>query len=756
MFHEFHSVSDLMGPLRQEAQSRTRHPVRFLVVRGLTAWRAVLEQLALEVDTTLSLSSLCTSDDTFPHLESLVDLLAASQGERVLLLPLAEPLRFRRDFGYVIRMLAAWQNVGYRRVYVPLFEVTDVLARELGAIPRCTDGELPRIWAVKGSGQVSVRVCRFPLGGSGTGVVTGVRAYLRVWEEGGQSNVCFVTDLAPYLEESAGSFSVVVYRDGYGAVAKRIRGWPAVLSRDLGRESDWEWLAREAGEGETLVDLATRVLNVNEYDARQLLVLWRSLDERQRWLVWLWSKVEAPGGTYLRRVIESSRDVALFDQDVANGVLGASLSREMLLERKTLLNRLRVNQLPASFWQGFSGLQDPLQKLACLAGLTSREREEAILALRDLMERGEAESTWWPYLEIAFRELEHYLGSFPFDDGFLQDYFRLYNRSRLMDRPSPELIAMARRAAEEKRIWTYEPRDSLLERVGGAGVAIIWVDGMGLEWAGLVRELLREYGEVEVEVRVARANLPTLTEPNAGWSSEEDVEREIDEIAHRYSYSFPRALVMQMAVVQRVVQKAFGALAQAPEVVITSDHGLTRFAGHAGKVQLPEGAEVGKWGRYAKVSDYATPLLLETNHVVDGDMIVLATHEKFAGGSGLTGEVHGGATLEECLVPVIRVRKGTESLGVRPEVRVLTPQVKLNVHGEGELLLVITVPFREVRVRVLGQGFVGRLETANEWKFSLRGLPTGKQRGRVESERGFVAEIEFELIKGLAERDLGL
>jgi hypothetical protein len=211
---------------------------------------------------------------------------------------------------------------------------------------------------------------------------------------------------------------------------------------------------------------------------------------------------------------------------------------------------------------------------------------------------------------------------------------------------------------------------------------------------------------------------------------------------------------MQMGVIERVVKRAFGALTGSPMVIITSDHGLTRFAGAMGRVPLPEGAEIGKWGRYA-IAEREGRLPPGANYVVDGRFAVLTTHERFAGAPGSSGEVHGGATLEECLVPVIRVKRRVQPSPILG-VTVVTPQVKFSVRGEGRLVVRVLGSCKGVWLRVFHRQFVGREVSGDAWEFTLTDLTPGRYRGKVEWEGGHAGQVEFEVIRGLAEKDLGV
>ena len=71
-------------------------------------------------------------------------------------------------------------------------------------------------------------------------------------------------------------------------------------------------------------------------------------------------------------------------------------------------------------------------------------------------------------------------------------------------------------------------------------------------------------------------------------------------IAHHYSYKHPQSFLKAIEVVQSIAYKALALLSKYSTVVITSDHGLSRFVVNSKeKIELPEQAVADPHGRYA-------------------------------------------------------------------------------------------------------------------------------------------------------------
>lgn len=769
----FQDVEELIATIREDARRTDRFPVRLILVQGLSAWQKVLERLRWEVDVVLSLSSFCAGEDIYPSAQSIEtsieDYFRRDMTQRVLILPWGEWLRLERgdageyrqqDAFNLLVKLARREKVGKTRIYIPLFESVDVVKRMQEQISRYTAGEIPPVWRITGRGFIKVIVAPFAPCHTIGPVVNGVQAYLECWAHGGAAELLLVTQWTPWLSGCKGNFTVEVCPGAYQVLTNTVKSWPAKIAEEWGQEEDWRWLAQHSRQGETFGELATTILNVKEYQGEQLFSRWDTLSPAEQWLVWLWSKLEFSGSGYMGRVLEQSTDVEQFKKGLIYHVLERMPTPAEVQERKKFLLAIGQKELPVAFLEAVAELPGPLHRLACLLGFTRQERELAVLAIKELLDKSRPEEEWWPYLEIVYPELAWYLTVPALQERKVQRYFELYVRSRLRDAAEPQLLEEAREIARGQPLWKYRLRDQVLEelRQGGA-VRVLWMDGVGVEWLGALLQAFRVKEEVAVDFHITRANLPTITGANKGWQAEEEVDRRVDREGHQFPYEYHRVLVTQLESICEMTRRAANLVSVGREVIITSDHGLTRFARTNGTVSLPEGAQVHKWGRCATLPPWFPPdVLPQDNSLYHEDEAILLTHEKYRGHTGVAGQVHGGATPEEWLVPVIRIYKPVRPL--RPEllkVWVLTPEVLLNVREEGELRIELTgYEGYMVQLRVGRRVFAGQRSAETIWIFQLRRLEPGSHCGILEGEAGKLAEIQFTVAKGLVEDTLGL
>ncbi|NPV08138.1 MAG: BREX-4 system phosphatase PglZ [Anaerolineae bacterium] len=752
-----HDVETLLTEVSYEAVSYTRFPVRFILVTGVNAWRELIPALRAQMDACIDLSSLCESEDVLPYLPKVLALARSQEVPRAVVLPVAEALRLHPASSSLLSQLAQLEKPGHQRIYVPLLEVEDLFGETVARMDRYLAGALHPGWRLVGTGEISISVSASVPQWRRPHSIPGLREYFRRWERGEMADGCLVTSRPQVLSGRAGRVAITVYTSAFAQACQEIAGLDSAAS-DWGTEDQWRWLVEQAHQHDSVSTLAARQLNVVKYDPDRLLGQWLDLEPEARWLLWVWSKLEAPRDSYYGLVLEESQSAEALPQVAATAALGRNLSFGHLRERRQLLEHLGVDQPPSSFWQGFRTLQTPLKRLRALSGLSEREKREAVLATAELLETEVSEDVWLPVLEVCYPELAIYLTAYPYPDHpEVMKYFRLYARSRVCDRLLPGLVAMATAAAERKALWEFPTRAETIKAACPGGAKIVWLDAVGLEWAGLMSELLVRRGH-QVRVHVARANLPSTTEHNREWGEEERPPRDMDKEAHSYDYRYPDSLVRQLEFISSVCHELASTLDPGETALLTADHGLTRFGADGQPVAAPREWRVHHWGRYADIAggECHRRALTDCCLFYDG-WAHLAVHGRFSGGGSNRGEVHGGATYEECLVPVILVqRAGPELVRLPVTFKVLSPTVRVSARGEGHLETVTSLPLEELRLVVAGHWLKGSRTGRDRWAFDVSRLRAGHYKGRLESPGQSPGQVEFEVRRGIAEDDMGL
>lgn len=169
---------------------------------------------------------------------------------------------------------------------------------------------------------------------------------------------------------------------------------------------------------------------------------------------------------------------------------------------------------------------------------------------------------------------------------------------------------------------------------------------------------------LSVKVDITRADLPTITSINKSfyenWPGDlKYKEEDLDNTKHKKEGGFfytqdktPVHIIRELEIIEKAIDAAVSSLAlhKCKQFVIASDHGASRLAVIKEKENPHQTDTKGEHsGRCCKAYD-------EDNRecvVEENGYFVRTDYERYAGSRAANVEVHGGATLEEIVVPVI-------------------------------------------------------------------------------------------------------
>lgn len=745
----FSTSEELREAVAHDANLVTRYPTRFILIDGLQAWRDTLIILSDFCQRSVRLSSL-TPGDALPNLQSVIDAVGRLT-DSIVLRPVGEVMRLVPG---MIDAYMAWLTSisapGKARLYVPLLSVSASVIPSLESMRQYLEYS-PPIWCYESLDMISVKVVseQYPcLGGKH---LAGLKVYLLEWEDGGCDASLLTTQYAEVFSSSHGTVSFEVLPTAFDVVLACCTD-SGNLRQEWGNKTQWEWLAKQFSQTESIHSVAARILKVPSFDSERLWELWSRFDQYKQWLAWLWLKNSLTGDHPAAVAVTQSQSFEQLPEIAANLVFSQVIPTiSWLANRRQLLSNISVGHLPDSFWSKFEAIKDPMVRLVSLPGLSSRDLEAIVETVGVLVSAQIAQDRWLPVLQEIYPDLYTYLTMSQLDE-WLEGYFRAYKLSRVADSALPDLLVMACEWAHHRMLWDFDTRASIFHHHHVDVDSVLWVDGLGLEWVGLLWHKLINQG-LRVDVDIARTNLPSVTANNHDWTSAQVI-RGMDGYAHSHEYSYPQALIRQMSVIYQVVDEVTRKLQSSQQVVIASDHGMTRFAPAGDRVDVPDGYRAHGWGRHAyKIDHIDIQEHGDEPWINEGDFLILAKHGLFRGGNATSGEVHGGATPEESLVPILRVSIGAHEI---PTISIYDLQVKLSVHGEGSLHVELLGVCSSLKLYVAAFAITGRRHQNTSWTFELTGLVPGGHNAQLVCEWGPVGNIAFECSRGMAETDLGL
>lgn len=394
-------------------------------------------------------------------------------------------------------------------------------------------------------------------------------------------------------------------------------------------------------------------------------------------------------------------------------------------------------------------------RIAYLTDNTKVERQAIIVSL--------CEGAKNECLPVSYPDLHLYLQDFHFDDERFTKYFAAYKECKLKNDIDDSFLATVADYSISRPYNSLPARASLISSLDDGNTTLIFLDAFGVEYLGYVKEKCAEL-KLRFASKIARADLPTVTSTNRNFFDEWKGKREppikdLDELKHHpergYDYHnspFPIHLAEELDVIKTALERAKTKLltGECKRVLIASDHGASRLAVISPDVQLPSNnCEAKSSGRYCVGEE-----LPSGNNIVaeaEGEYAVIADYSRFTGSRAASVEIHGGATLEEVLVPIIEITLVDSNIQVMLDDNV----IEVSYKTVPTLVIIITPDCDNVTAAIGGKTYKAERLEKSKYKVAMPDLKKGKYTLDVFEDQNKIASKEFTIkSKGFAERDI--
>ncbi|MBQ7256249.1 MAG: BREX-4 system phosphatase PglZ [Abditibacteriota bacterium] len=400
--------------------------------------------------------------------------------------------------------------------------------------------------------------------------------------------------------------------------------------------------------------------------------LWKEFykDERltdykiSHWRFYLKVLLNGTKDEYLCEVIKKSPNYDTYKQQIYNCILDIDCSDkrfDLLYEkRKILLKDLNKNapELDEYLLRTKDKSKD---RVYYLTDNTDKEKYEIIEEICKFKEIPKNLINIYP-------DLNKYLQNYKFettDSEIYTEYFNQYKKQKLLNYIEPEFLNKVIDLANKRIYNTLETNYSVIEKYKNGNNFLYWIDALGVEFLGYIQKKAYDKG-LNINFIIARCILPSLTSLNSffynEWKGKKTANKNLDKNKHegdnRFNYlnkKTPIHLVEELKIISEALDFAKSELTQHnfEKVIIASDHGSSRLA----VINEQENKWVMKTkgehsGRCCPVDELSEKPEVATN---ENNYYVLANYDRFKGGRKASVEVHGGATLEEVLVPIIEI-----------------------------------------------------------------------------------------------------
>ena len=629
----------------------------FFYVVGDADYLSTLDELKQCGISIVRLSDFCSKEDKFPSIDDLIDNFRTSdvdyRDNKFVVVGLGEYLAIK---GSVVAEaeLRRLKNttLGNARVIL-LLRGVPVQAMSIINDDKKVLGQKRAFIAKDLFTNISVTAVTE---GLSTDAAKGIKGLLSEFENGACGNCLVNTALS--FDDSL--FPVSTITSAYSALKLYLKPFP--FSEALGNKEYWERLLKDFKQCDN--ELA-KVFEKNCIDDDCLSNLYENVagKEYKNWLFFIYLKsIQGKLGTsYLSFVLDKTQTFEDFKSNILLSIieLGHLDTRyeKFYEERKRLI-------------RGF-----PESEIAVFIKANEVDPEESIYGLTDntLLEQ-KAIIQWvckfgaQNIIKKVYPALGEYLDRYTFDcpalANELTEYFAEYKNQKVQNTVSPEFMSLVLNYASNHKYARLQTRDSAVNAVKEKRSAYLyWIDALGVEYLSYITALAKRKG-LSMHVEIARADLPTITSKNKqffeNWTGGRKYKEErLDDIKHSdkggYYFTeceYPIHLASELQVISDAVETAATELAlhNCKSFIIASDHGASRLAVIKKQEEKYETDTKGEHsGRCCKSFEGCT-----LEHYIEEDgYIVLSDYGRFKGSRAANVEVHGGATLEEVVVPII-------------------------------------------------------------------------------------------------------
>lgn len=586
---------------------------------------------------------------------------------------------------------------------------------------------------------------------AGTDSVQGIKALLQVLEDGKYSQDIHLLTSCKLLYLEGSMYPVSEGSSPYQLLCQREPGIAVNTEERNGTAAEWQQLAHElqsAGNlsalcGDRLCSVSTLQTSFGDYLAAGPDI---------RFLCFVSLKVfYGKGSDYLAYCLQKAESVDELEGKIYTSILDIGHDDKRFFawmrQRRRMLSTLDEN----------SAMMKDFCERATIKGkdilwyISDETEEERAALIHAMCSYSYTPDELTAMLSFASPRLAAYLQLFTFDEfntrvmesdasvrALLTDYFQRYKIQKLTNHQDRDFVDLVKAEAKTRSFTKLQARSAIVKKLDKKGVRPYFFDALGAEFLAFIQAKAEEYG-MQFECFIGHCNLPSITSKNKefydAFPPDSILKEEgLDDIKHkgtRYDFRLttePLHIFDELAILDRDLKKMGSALAMGhcQRIIILSDHGASRLAvtyrSENDKLQL---TEPGKHSGRCCPADQDPGIDFVTYE--DG-FAVLANYERFKGSRKADVETHGGASLEETVVPVI-------ILTLKPkeqQIFFVESIVPCSPKDGSSIRMFADPPLKKPRMVVNGQSYDGKFD--GDKHNVVFDLPDIRRKGQHEAE----------------------
>lgn len=670
-------------------------------------------------------SSFCPSEDSFPDLDRFFEDLKASTASVHVLLGLGEYAFLSQCQDPFGRLQNFFLNDN-RKLVVICRDVRDSFKKMCERDPKFNSQRVCFVASHEDAPLLSV--IQFPFNFSVDKVPKGFRNLLEFMEEGNSQRLRVLSDLPLMNTQKIESYFDCLRWENPSFAGQK------------------EWLTEPQWE-------AFR----NDSNLKK--------KEMEPWRQFLGLKLSSSSNSYLNFVAETASNSEEFENLLPLALLKISHddSRfpQMYKERKDLMKGKSDGAVSVYLTESKALSEN---RIFYLTDQTNAEK-------RTILELLEKIETFPKELKEIYPALYAYLADYPFPRSvpeelreLLNSYFKEYKYLKVTNQITNDFLEKVAQAAGQRPYNQLPTRGSELEKIRKEKkrTFLLWVDALGVEYLAFLQNRSKEL-KLRMKTHIVRSELPTITAINSDFYKEAQESKpensyckveDLDKLKHEGEQDPKTAgyIAKELQIIDEVLDLALQKLGskQFDRVLLVSDHGASRLAVLHDQENRWEMAEKGQHsGRCCPQSE----LDEKPDFAAEGNGFwSLANYDLFRGGRKGTCEVHGGATLEEVVVPIIELSLAN----TKPSITIPDKKIQVGLKTPARISFFCASPLENVWIKV-GEKFYPVSSSTEDWfECVFPDLKTsGKYTAEIYEGDSPIESFEFEIEKeGMKKNDL--
>lgn len=583
-----------------------------------------------------------------------------------------------------------------------------------------------------------------------------------------QEDFVLLTKRCNSILTTNGNVSIHVITDTLSFVKEHMPGAEILTAENCTTDMQ-SILIDYALKGVSLDKALLKILNVSIFSGVDIMGKWKNMSQSHQQFVQLWLNMH-PDGSYTNHCFRSAGKISQISDAIMLEIFNVRQDKpEWIKEYLQLMTAMAIEP-DDRFFSELDKIPVYETRLGFITGNSKQERIYLIRMVGKWMKADYEQVSTSEKLKQIYPELFFYLNHSAHNkDVDIKGYMSRYKAHKLENTlPDDEDVYFAGFQTE-----VYDNRYSILAENIDSDTIILWVDALGVEWLPLMKWTIAENcnGTI-VTTSVGQASLPTETCYNDLWNSMDTPYNKLDKLdklAHKGVIDEPdyyACIEEQLSFVAGVHKHINGLLKKHHRVIVTGDHGTSRLAARFFHTKdgfsAPKDATVCSHGRYCRVSGdsgYAMPNVRVFKRS-DGLQYVVYTnydHFKqsgFAAGAdddnAIYGEVHGGATPEEMLVPIIVIDSNIETplsgTWEKDSVKILMKKARFAVS--------FNKPVQDLKIKVAGiEAETSPADGGKRWSFVIPGIKPGTYTAHVFANNTLIEMPAITVISALGGGD---